>query len=107
MESKVLRSALVEEPEGKTSYEETITAEIPDKLIMAYMQRNIILTDKSNYPFCIKFKNLRPGTKYQIYAYNPIRDYEIVLGEDQVDENGKLATPVLPVLQDWVLILKQ
>lgn len=97
----------VKEPEGKTAYEHTVVAEIKDQLIMAYMQRNVVLTDTSNYPYCIRFKNLRPGIKYSVKAYNPIRDYEIVLGEEVVDEKGELTTPVLPILQDWVVIMEQ
>lgn len=98
---------ITEDPEGKTEYEKTIAARIGDDLIMAYMQRNITLNDVTNYPYCMRFKNLTPGIYYQIKAYNPIRDYEISLWEAKVQEDGRLVTPALPVLQDWVVILKK
>ena len=98
---------VVEEPENTELYEETFAAEIGGHLIMAYMQKDVIKLRKAGLPWLIQFKNLRAGTKYQIKAYNPIRDYETKLGEAVVDDDGRLATPTLPVFQDWLVVLEQ
>lgn len=98
---------VVEEPENTELYEETVAAEIEGHLIMAYMQKDVIKSRKAGLPWLIQFKNLRAGTKYQIKAYNPIRDYETNLGEAVVDDDGRLATPTLPVFQDWLVVLEQ
>lgn len=100
-------TGIVEEPEGKTEYEQTITAKLGENMIMAYIQRNISLMDRANYPYCIHFQKLEPKTAYKVTAYNPIRDYEIELGVETVQQDGRLVTPALPILQDWVVILKK
>lgn len=98
---------IVEEPEGITDYEKTVAAEIEGELIMAYMQRDVVTASYKKWTWNMQFKNLTPGIRYRIKAYNPIRDYEIVMGEDTVDEAGRLDTGVFPMQQDWVVILEQ
>lgn len=98
---------IADDPEAKTDYEKTAVARTKDGLIIAYMQRNIRLMDPTNYPYCVRFKNLEPDICYHILAYNPIRDYEISLGEAKVQADGKISTPGLPILQDWVVVLSR
>ncbi|WP_050639111.1 MULTISPECIES: DUF5060 domain-containing protein [Clostridia] len=98
---------IVEEPEGISDYEKTVSAEIEGELIMAYMQRDVVKASYSKWPWIIRFKNLKPGTRYRIKAYNPIRNYEVILGENTVDGAGKIDTGVFPMQQDWLVILEQ
>lgn len=98
---------MIEEPEGISDYERAVAAQIEGELVMAYMQRDVVNSVYKKWPWTLQFKNLAPGVRYKIKAYNPIRDYEIVMGEDTVDENGRLNTGVFPMQQDWVVILEQ
>ena len=55
----------------------------------------------------MQFKNLVPGTQYRIKAYNPIRDYETIIGEKVVAADGRIDSGTFPVQHDWVIILEQ
>lgn len=98
---------LMDNATEKEAHEASVASRIGDDLIMAYMRRNIRRSDPSHNPHCVRFKELTPGTCYQITAYNPIKDYEVDLGKKAVEENGRLVTSALPVLHDWVIVLKK
>lgn len=95
---------IVEDPEEEMEYEHTVAARIEDDLIIAYKQR---LLNRIANPYCMKFKNLKSGTSYQVKAYNPLRDYEADMGTVQVEDDGTVVSPKFPVVNDWVIVLKR
>lgn len=97
-------TSIVDQSEDEAEYEQTVAARIGEKLIIAYKQR---VLNKIANPYCMKFRNLNPGTHYQVKAYNPIRDYEINLETIEVQDDGKLISPKFPVAQDWVIVMEQ
>lgn len=98
---------LIDNALAKDEYEKSVAAHIEDDLIIAYMQRFLSRSDKTVNPYCMRFIHLTPGICYRVKAYNPIRNYEITLGSATVEADGRLSTPVLPILQDWVIILER
>ena len=95
---------VIEDSEDTAEYERTVAARIGDALLMAYKQR---ILNKIANPYVITFRNLKPGTDYEVKAYNPIRDYEANLGSLTVDHNGKAVVSNFPAMQDWVVVLKK
>lgn len=98
---------VVEDPEGVEESDKAVAAEISGELIMAYAQRNPVKANRSAWPWKMQFKNLVPGTQYRIKAYNPIRDYETIIGEKVVTADGRIDSGTFPVQHDWVIILEQ
>lgn len=96
----------VSNPENASEWTQSVAAEIPGELIIAYYQPHVSLYTMFGITG-ISFKNLNAGDRYKVIAYNPIRDYEIDRGEVVIGEDGTYTTGMMHTAHDWVYILKK
>ena len=84
-------------------------AEIPGEMLIAYVPVPCAGDNGFtgiNYAFGMKFKNLTPGDRYVVLAYDNVRDVEIELYVTEVDEDGTL--PLIPQsYQEWVYVAEK
>jgi len=98
-----------ENRDGVNLWEEHVVAEIPGELLIGYYQPFVSMdTVFSRTASCgFAFRNLRPGDRYWLALYDPIRNREYSHGELVVEEDGTLRAPEPPALHDWVIVAKK
>ena len=92
--------------DGIDAWQECVAAEIPGKVLISYFYPHVSLMTMYRIQGTT-FRNLKPGDRYQIFVYNPIRDYEKDLGEATVTEEGLLFTPKPWTANDWVYVAEK
>lgn len=85
-------------------------AEIPGETLIAYVPIPIS-SDNDGFSsiirtFSMKFKNLTPGDRYVVYAYDNVRDEEIELYVTEVGADGTLPL-ITKSYQEWVYIAEK
>ena len=84
-------------------------AEIPGEVLIAYVPVPCAGDNGFTgiiYAFGMKFKNLTPGDRYVVLAYDNVRDEEIELYVTEVDEDGTLPL-ISQSYQEWVYVAEK